>query len=164
MPHAVVCGHLSRALLCKQMQAPPEPRRKQVRATHLRGEQREPQKNSAFFESERGAWGKSENFFSREKKFSPSPRTPLPLSKKAGYFCAFRWSARVCHSRLFATRLGVWVCGTRLISEHGQLPHSVSVGSELPGFSGHPVGDDYFGVIFRVHVPSLSLSVTLKFG
>ena len=27
--------------------------------------------------------GKGENFFSRENKFSPSPRTPLPLSKKA---------------------------------------------------------------------------------
>ena len=30
--------------------------------------------------------GKSENYFSRENKFSPSPRTPLPLSKKAVFF------------------------------------------------------------------------------
>ena len=32
--------------------------------------------------------GNGENFFSRENKFSPSPRTPLPLSKKAVYFGA----------------------------------------------------------------------------
>ena len=38
--------------------------------------------------------GKGENFFSREKKFSPSPRTPLPLSKKTGYF-----GVRVAHPR-----------------------------------------------------------------
>jgi hypothetical protein len=31
-------------------------------------------------------WGKRENFFSREKKFSLSPHAPLSLSKKAEYF------------------------------------------------------------------------------
>ena len=30
--------------------------------------------------------GKRENFFSREKKFSLSPRAPLSLSRKAGNF------------------------------------------------------------------------------
>ena len=38
------------------------------------GDQREPPKNPAFFESGRGVRGEGENFFSREKKFSPFPR------------------------------------------------------------------------------------------
>ena len=33
-----------------------------------------------------GNRGEGENFFSREKNFSPSPRTPHPLSKKAVFF------------------------------------------------------------------------------
>jgi hypothetical protein len=33
-----------------------------------------------------GNRGEGENFFSREKIFSPSPRTPHPLSKKAVFF------------------------------------------------------------------------------
>ncbi len=33
-----------------------------------------------------GSRGKEKNFFSREKKFFSSPRTPLHFSKKAAYF------------------------------------------------------------------------------
>jgi len=53
-----------------------KPHRKQTRATYPGGDQREPPKNSAFFESGRGVRGEGENFFSREKKFSPFPRFP----------------------------------------------------------------------------------------
>jgi len=39
-----------------------------------------PKRTPLFFESERGAWGESENFFSREKKFSLFPQyQPLYL-------------------------------------------------------------------------------------
>ena len=100
----------------------------------------------------------------QKEVFALSPN-PSPTFKKSGVLwglplVAPGYVARVCLRR----GLSFGVCGTRLISEYGQLPNSVSVGGELPGFSGHTVGDDYFGVIFRVHVPSLSLSVTLKFG
>ena len=34
----------------------------------------------------RKSWGEGKNFFSREKRFFPSPQTPHHFSRKAGYF------------------------------------------------------------------------------
>ena len=38
--------------------------------------------------------GKRENFFSREKKFSLSPRAPLSLSRKAGKLFLFTFTCQ----------------------------------------------------------------------
>jgi len=32
------------------------------------------------------SWEEGKNFFSREKRFFPSPQTPLPFSRKADFF------------------------------------------------------------------------------